>query len=79
MIQQSIATTVITVIDSEVREFSRIVVDRHEMFVFEASDASDQNVVMRQIGSDVFAILSNRPAPRTDVKCRTINKRVSIP
>jgi len=59
IIQQSFATSVATSVDNEAREFSRIIFEGQEMFIFESIDTKDQNVVMRQIESDVFTITSN--------------------
>ena len=59
IIQQSPADTVSTAIDNENRVFSPIILNGHEIFVFEALDAQDQNVVMRQIGNHVFIVQSH--------------------
>lgn len=59
LIQQNLASDVTVAIDNEVREFSNITIGEHELFIFESFDPQDQNVVMLQVGNDVFSIFSH--------------------
>jgi hypothetical protein len=58
IIQQSISTTIGVAIDNERREFSQVIIDGQNLFVFEAYDTEIHNVVMRQVGNDVFIAFS---------------------